>query len=118
MKFVENFIATELNISLDNLETVNLKKNFDGLYILSSNALNGVYLLKYSFDIDTNTDFFDVYNYGDETKGVRKLDHLDEMVLTFDFEELADDVINDEDLTESKEILKNICNYIRENLES
>jgi len=39
------------------------------------------------------------------------------MFLTFDFEELADDVINDEDLTEWKRILKNICNYIRENLE-
>lgn len=30
MKFVENFIATELNISLDNLENVNLEKNIDG----------------------------------------------------------------------------------------
>jgi len=106
MKFVENFIAIELNISLDNLETVNLQKNIDGWYILSSNCLIGTYHLRYAYDVDINFEYTQIFELNSEDT----LIYLDECDSTIDL-----DYDEEENL---KENLKNICNYIREYLEN
>lgn len=106
MKFVENFIETDLNIYLDNLETVNLKKNIDGWYILSSNCLMGTYYLKYAYDVDINFEYTQIF----ELDECDTLIYLDECDSTIDL-----DYDDEENLIEN---LKNICNYIREYLEN
>lgn len=109
MKFLENFIATEINISLNNLETVNVKRNIDNWYILSSNCLIGTYFLKYGFNSDDVNNVFE-YTQIFEMVGVAELVYLDE------FDSIID--IDDFDEETLKYNLTNIVNYIREYLEN
>ena len=106
MKFVENFIAAEINISLNNLETVNVKRNIDNWYILSSNCLNGIYFLKYAYDDDINFEYTQIF----EMIGVDELTYLDECYSIIDIDDVDEETL--------KYNLTNIVNYIRDYLEN